>query len=618
MAMQGSTTRAAIVPSLTLLLAISLVPLARAQRKAPQVTFQVTSATSRMEMIEHTSRILTMQYKVPRVLVQNPEIVTATPISPTQVQISAQKPGVTHLNLWDEEGRVRTVDILISADGRELEQVLAVEFPDASLRVRPLKNAVVISGYVPSAQMVSRVQRMAEDYYPTVINNIEVGGVQTVLLHTKVIEVSRTKLEQCGVDWAYASTGFNGVSSVTGLLTSVGGTLATSGGETFAYTVVNGTRTLNSAIQLLQQKNLAKILAEPTLTTVSGRPASFQSGGEFPIPVPQQNGVTTLEFREFGTRVDYVPIVLGNGSIRLEVRPSVTEIDASRAVNLGGTTVPGLKTRWVDTAVEMKAGQTLALAGLIQTRTETFQRGIPILADMPILGIPFRRVSQETNEVEMLVMVTPEFVDGLDAHEVPHCLPGVNSLTPNCNELMCKSYMEVPNCRCLGSGCPHCQPGVQTVPMHHGAATAVETTPTHTLHNSPPIIAPPGSPNPAFDPTTMYRQQRLQLPNAAPQHLHPAATPVVVAPASAARYATPPPTQVSSRRSTNVKLPPILNPNHQYHLAEKPIPTHSQIRMPQTRKPATQPRPEAYPPAEPGLIGPVGYERVQSGQPAGR
>ena len=615
MAMQGNTTRAAIVPSLTLLMAISLVTVTRAQFQGPQVTFRVTGAASRMEMIEHTSRILTMEHKVPRVLVQNPEIVTATPISPTQVQISAQKPGVTHLNLWDEEGQVRTVDILISPDGRELEQLLAVEFPDAALRVRPLKNAVVVSGYVPSAQMVSRVQRIAEDYYPTVINNIVVGGVQTVLLHTKVIEVSRTKLQQCGVDWAHATAGFNGVSSVTGLLTSAGGALATSGSETFAYTVVNGTKTLTSAIQFLQQKNLAKILAEPTLTTVSGRPASFQSGGEFPIPVPQQNGVTTLEFREFGTRVDYVPIVLGNGSIRLEVRPSVTEIDASRAVNVGGTTVPGLRTRWVDTAVEMKAGQTLALAGLIQTRTESFQRGIPILSDMPVIGVPFRRVSQETNEVEMLVMVTPEFVDGLDAHEVPHCLPGLNSIEPNCQELMCNSYLEVPNCRCMSPGCRNCQPGAPTTQWSHAPATTEAVpvpqpnplAPTSERTASP---TPPAIQNAPVDPTAMRRPSSFAPASFSNRiRLLPAPAPVI--PSTTHSHRSQPQTFSSTRQPTPPRLPPILPPNSHYNLAKQPIPTNSQIRMPQQRKPAIQLPPNAYDPSEPGLIGPVGYERVQ-------
>jgi pilus assembly protein CpaC len=190
---------------------------------------------------------------------------------------------------------------------------------------------------------------------------------------------------------------------------------------------------------------MAKLLAEPTLVTLDGRPATFNVGGEVPIPLQQALGVTTVTYRQFGTQIDFVPIVLGNGMIRLEVRPDITEIDPSLRDTVTG--VPGFRQRTADTAVEMKAGQTLAIAGLVFTREDSVNRGIPWLADLPWVGMPFRRVSNTRNDVELLIFVTPEFCEAMDAHEVPPCGPGQLTTTPTDVELYWRGYLEVPkNC----------------------------------------------------------------------------------------------------------------------------------------------------------------------------
>ena len=212
--------------------------------------------------------------------------------------------------------------------------LLQTEFPQASLRVRPLATSVVLSGRVDRSDEVSRIVTMAEDYYPKVINNITVGGVQQVMLHVQVMEVSRTKLRSLGFDWAY----FNGddyvIQSVSGLIAQAAagaGTATGTGGDTIEFGVVNGDNAFFGFLDALRDNSLAKVLAEPTLVTVSGRAASFNSGGEFPILVPQSLGTIAIEYKDFGTRVDFVPIVLGNGNIRLEVRPQVSELDMPTA-----------------------------------------------------------------------------------------------------------------------------------------------------------------------------------------------------------------------------------------------------------------------------------------------
>ena len=484
---------------------LAKLPAAAQLRGGP--VFRVSGKSERLEMIINTSRILTLDYNVPRIVVQNQDILQATPLSPNQVQVFARRTGVTSLNLWDEKGDVYTVDVVVTGDARELQQLLALQYPEAELHVRPLNQSVVISGYVPSADMVSPVIRIAEDYYPSVINAIRVGGVQQIALKVKVLEVSRTKLRALGFDWAQISGNnfiVQNVAGVIGAVTSGGGSPTGSGTQTVSFGIVDGSNAFFGFLEALQQKNLVKVMAEPVLTTTSGRPATFHVGGEFPVIVPQSLGTVSIEYREFGTRLDFVPIVLGNGSLRLEVRPAVSEIDPARSVTVNGITVPGLRTRWVDTGIEMQVGQTFALAGLIQNRVEAENRGFPILADMPWIGAAFRRVQEQNNEIELLITVTPEFVEGMDAHEVPPGGPGQGSAIPNNTELMMRGYMEVPSCGPNGY-VPATEPGDGPPEEAHAPSLGVPHSPIPGASN------PSSSSRPSPD-ASLTSQTRRRLP----------------------------------------------------------------------------------------------------------
>ena len=402
-------------------------------------------------------------------VVNNPELVSVTPISANQIQIAAKKPGVTQINLWDEDDQVYTVDMMIYGDVRELDLALQRLFPESSVKVIRLTNSLVLEGFVERPEAVSPIVRLAEDYAPKVVNNITVGGVQQILLKVKVMEISRTKLRTLGVDWV-AKDGADFVASgISGLLTAVGGVgeVPTTQGATFQAFISNGDDSFLAVLEALQQNNVAKVLADPTITAVSGRPAHFNVGGELPIILPSGLGQTTIEYKKFGTQVDFVPIVLGNGNIRLEVRPRVSEIDDTRSVVVQNFTVPALKVREVDTGVELKAGQTLALAGLVQTRIDAQERGLPFFGDLPFVGAAFRTVSEEVNEIELLIMVTPEFAAGMAPHEVPQCGPGMETVSPTNCQLYWGGHLEVPACGpCApynyyggGAGCQTCIEG---------------------------------------------------------------------------------------------------------------------------------------------------------------
>ena len=423
----------------------------------------ITQSTERLELTVNSSRILTLEKPVPRMVVNNPDLVSVTALSKNQIQIAARKTGVTQINLWDEDDNVYSVDIAIYGDVRELQLALKRLFPKSSVKAIRLTNSLVLEGFVEKPEAVSPIIRLAEDYAPKIVNNITVGGVQQVLLKVKVMEVSRTKLRSVGFDFAQFSGDNFVTSSVSGILnslaTNAGSTI--SGGSTINFGVFNGDNAFFGFLDALQQNNLAKILADPTIVAVSGRPAHFNVGGELPYLVPAGLGQVSIQFKPYGTQVDFVPIVLGNGNIRLEVRPRVSEIDDTRGVDLGSNRVPAFNVREVDTAVEMKAGQTLALAGLVQTRVESQVRGIPYLSDLPYLGAAFRKVEEKANEIELLILVTPEFVDGMDPQEVPPCGPGLESVSPGHCQLYFNGQIEVPACGpcgplSQGSGGPGC------------------------------------------------------------------------------------------------------------------------------------------------------------------
>ncbi|HUE70194.1 MAG TPA: pilus assembly protein N-terminal domain-containing protein [Pirellulaceae bacterium] len=436
--------------SLALMLAAvplsALVSRAAAQDLIPSpVKFEVTGPAERMTLTVNTSKILEFPFEVPKMLVNNPDMVRVVPLSPKSVQVSAVKAGVTQLNVWDADEKITSVDLIIIGDVRELELVLKTEFPDAALRLRPLNNSLYISGFVPRASDVSQVTTIARDYFPNVINNMAVGGVQTILLHVKAVEVSRTKLRSLGMDWAVITEDGFFSQSVSGLLgITEPGDIIPKGNGTNNLLITNGNTQFFGFLEALRKDDLVKLLAEPTLTTSSGRAARFNVGGEVPVPVPQAQGVTTIEYKEFGTSIDFVPVVLGNGSLRLEVKAEVSEVAPDLSTFIAGGTVPGFRQRYADTGVEMKTGQTLAIAGLVYNKVEQSTRGTPWLMDLPWAGAAFRRNSEKVNEVELVILVTPEFGEAMDATEVPPCGPGQLTTSPTDVELFFNGYREVP------------------------------------------------------------------------------------------------------------------------------------------------------------------------------
>jgi len=602
--------------------------------ESESIVRKISGLSEKLEFTTNSSRILTLDKNIPRVQVNNPELVAVTPLSATQVQISAKKPGVTQINLWDEEGNIHTVDVMIYGDARELSAALQTQFPHSTIRVYRYSESLVLTGFVDRPDHIGPIVRLAEDYAPKVINNIAVGGVQQVLLKVKVMEISRTKLRQLGVDWAYsASNGGFAVNSINEILSidndSFPFGLLTNNQDTFSFGLINGGDAVFGLLDAMQQRNVAKILAEPNIVAVSGRPARFVSGGETPILIPQSLGTSSIEYKPFGTIIDFVPIVLGNGNIRLEVRPEVSTLDDSIGIDLTGTRIPGFRTRHAETAVEMKAGQTFALAGLVEERVDTLHRGLPYISDIPVLGVPFRRTVDQINEIELLILVTPEFVDPMDPEQVPCGGPGYATTSPNTHDLFCGGHVEVPlDCNpisgmtacgephvgygcstCPQGGCSTCNGGAYGGAMPGTAPVIIDGAMMQGGAGYDPSRAPRlNGPQTITDqyPTTsgntmLGSPDDLQLPNGVMQPSNIGQPGGTTLPADGVQF-TP---------QAGNQIPSVMSRGTAEYTAPRP---YSRTRQPVYRRNASSPNnPQAAEAAvstsgQPGLIGPVGYD----------
>lgn len=587
---------------------------------------KISERTEKMELTTNTSRILTLEKKIPRVQVNNPELVAVTPLSDKDVQISAKKAGVTQVNLWDEDGNIHTIDVMIYGDARELANALQTQFPHASIKVYRYSESLVLTGFVDRPDHVGPIMRLAEDYAPKVINNISVGGVQQILLKVKVMEISRTKLRELGVDWGWFGGG-NGsfaVSRPGGFISqfSSGAQTVETLGETFSFGIIGDSGAFFGVLEALEERHVAKTLAEPNINAVSGRPAQFLVGGEFPVLIPQSLGTSSVEFKPYGTQVDFLPVVLGNGNIRIEVRPQISDIDPTLSVKLADLEIPALTTRRVDTAVEMKAGQTFALAGLVQERTDSINSGLPYLSDVPVLGVPFRRTRNEVNEIELLIMVTPEFVDPIDAGGAPCYGPGYNTTNPTPRQLYCAGHVEVPphcnptqglmacgedpcaNCvnnSCQGGGCNGCNNcnGGPMGPEHAPVITDGMEMPGGVGYDTEPSTATDQY-EPSLIPTTEDTPSDLPLPQEG--EVEPQVPP---APNGAFNSGSP---NFSAQVPSQTEQPAFTaarphNPPRQPVFLRNPYRPHNPQPV-ATPAPATA---ESAPSAN-GLIGPVGYD----------
>ncbi len=386
------------------------------------------------------STIVTTSRPRQSLAIGEPSIADVNAISPTRLLVTGKKPGSTQLIIWDDQDHSQVIDVTVTADLGGLTDQYKKIFPNSKIEVSSAgEDTVVLSGTVGSLSQAEKAEALAAPYGKKVVNLLDVSGGQQVMLQVRVAEVSRSALSQLGVNLAYTDgTSFGGsntgvgnplnVVPLTGVADQVGlGVPGVADQVTLFGKGVFGNTAVFAFISALRQNNLLRVLAEPNLVAMSGQEATFLAGGEFPVPIPQNGGIDnntiTIEYKEFGVKLSFVPVVLGDGRIRLKLAPEVSDLDFTNAVRFSGFVIPGLTTRRMSSTVEIGDGQSLALAGLLNQSLAANKQVTPLLGDLPVLGTLFRSVRYQRKETELVVLVTPRLVSPMSPEEVP-TLPG--------------------------------------------------------------------------------------------------------------------------------------------------------------------------------------------------
>ncbi len=361
-----------------------------------------------------------------RVYVGNPAVLQTVTTGPAEVVVTAKAPGISSLVLWDTADQSCLYTVFADIDSKDLRESLDAAYPNNAVEVVGSQDRLTLSGAVRSPEVADGMVKLASAYTKDVVNSLRIVPIHSkqVQLKLRIAEADRSKLEQFGVN-LFRALGNNVGSVGTGQFPS--STVATTATSTAAATVstsnpltlffYNFSQNIGTTVQDLEQKQVLQILAEPTLTTMSGLPARFLSGGEFPFPVAQTGtggtSAITIQFRPYGVKVDFTPTVNEDGSIRLKIAPEVSALDYTNAVTISGFTVPALSTRRAESEVELKDGQSFMLSGLLDRRVTDNLSKVPGIANVPILGQLFRSKNNNHSVTDLIIMVTVSVVDPL-------------------------------------------------------------------------------------------------------------------------------------------------------------------------------------------------------------
>ena len=383
-----------------------------------------------LEVPLNKSQVVTADRPIGKAMIGSAEIADVLPISNQSIYVLGKKTGTTSLTLYDTSNRVIAImDVSVGPDVEGLRTQLAQIIPGQQIDVRLSNGSILLTGIVNDAGAAGRAAQLAKAYAgDNVINMIQVGGSQQVMLEVKFVEVDRQMGEKLGISgFGNSPNGsFSGALGEGAQLDSNGLRI---GAITDQFGILSqafkiGSLGLNATLNVLERRGLTKILAEPTLIAQSGERASFLAGGEFPVPVLQSSSGTggsnaiTVEFKPFGVSLGFTPTVLGDGVINLVIEPEVSSIDPSASIAINGLIVPGLQTRRASTTVQLRDGESFAIAGLIRRDFQTTVRQLPVLGSIPILGALFRSSSFQRGETELLIIVTPRLVQPIRPDQV--------------------------------------------------------------------------------------------------------------------------------------------------------------------------------------------------------
>jgi pilus assembly protein CpaC len=433
-----------------------------AQQAAAPAPAGTQQATSRVTLTVGRSIVLTTDFDITKIAIPNPEIAQATVVAPQEILIDGKTAGTVSLIVWGNTRRVQ-YDVVVDPGVTPLQRQLQSLFPGEDIRTSETADAVILTGHASANDVMLRAGEIAEAMAPKakVINLLQLPGgqgSQQVMLQVRVAEVNRRLLTEAGVSIFTGAAGYKDVIARTTTqqfsapsydniqqTVTNGQPTSASGAITFSdflnVFLFSSKYQIGVLIKALQTNGDLQTLAEPNLIAYNGQEASFLAGGEVPVPIVQgTTNAVTIQYKEFGVRLNFRPTIAGD-VIRLKVRPEVSVLDFANGIVLNGFRVPALTTRRAETDVELRDGQSFAIAGLMNNAAQTTRQAIPILSQVPIIGPMFKSKSTDRNRTELMVLVTPHLVRPLNPDEVPS-LPTVPGKFLPCNDPPCEAAPE--------------------------------------------------------------------------------------------------------------------------------------------------------------------------------
>ncbi len=365
------------------------------------------------------------------IVVAQPEVAEIVANTDRSVYVRGKALGTTNILVYDASHRLlEVIDVRVAQDLESLRADLAAALPGEPIRILPMAGGILLSGRVSTTSVANRAKAIAERYAPAgVTSDLTVEAAQQVMLEVRIIEASRSALKDFGVNIDIQNNSGIVFGSGSGLV----GVNAPQGTLTLSTNV--GPTTIEATLRALEEKGVIRTLARPNLAAISGEEATFLAGGEFPYPVPTGQGDITIEFKPFGVTLKFTPVVQDGGLIRLKVAPEVSQLDTRQSLRLSGVEVPSLLVRRTATTIELKNGETFAIAGLFQQDYANTVNQIPWAGDIPVLGALFRSSRWRKQETELLILVTPRLVTASESRALSPD-PFAGSIEPNAIDLI--------------------------------------------------------------------------------------------------------------------------------------------------------------------------------------
>ncbi|MBA1144261.1 type II and III secretion system protein family protein [Mesorhizobium sp. CCANP35] len=348
-----------------------------------------------------------------QIVIGDPEIANVNPLTDKSFYVLGNNLGTTGIALFDENKQlVGTVDIEVTLDTDQLASTIRASVPDAKIKVGSANGRVVLSGEADDAVAAEKASKIASRFSGNeeVINSVNISSSQQVQLNVRFVEINRQAGQDLGAKYSANFAYGLGGRDVT---IEPGSVPAAGNGEIIGRLLSNGL-SIDVAIKALEERGLARRLAEPNLIARSGQTASFLAGGEFPIPVSEDNGKISVSYKKYGVSLDFTPTVLKDGLVSLDIAPEVSSIDASASYNIGTISVPGFIVRRARTSVDLKNGQSFMIAGLLQSQNDITTSRLPGLGKLPVLGSLFSSKSYQRRETDLVIIVTPYLVKPVD------------------------------------------------------------------------------------------------------------------------------------------------------------------------------------------------------------